>query len=166
MSRWRERTVFQSSACVARKMRCRRLRTCRLALRQLTAMPVGRSRGSVYNRCRLHPTSPSICSLCPVLPGTHLIHVSTLSGRVLPYLPGYGFPVPFDWQPSLLGSSCARWGVLPSLRLAYWRERRCSCAQTPSGLPRSAPMRYDRGGCLLYSGAVVPASTLLRALTT
>ena len=37
MSRWRERTVFRSPACVARKIRCRRLRTRLLACRQLTA---------------------------------------------------------------------------------------------------------------------------------
>jgi len=30
-------------------------------------------------------------------------HVSTLSGWVLPYPTGYGFPVPFGCRPSLLG---------------------------------------------------------------
>ena len=31
------------------------------------------------------------------------------------------------------------------------------CARTTTGLPRSAPVRHDRGGCCLYSGAVVSA---------
>jgi hypothetical protein len=53
-------------------------------------------------------------------------------------------------RPSLLGPSCARWGIAPLLRLA---DRR----RTPTGLPRSAPGRCDRGGCPLYSGAGVPA---------
>lgn len=30
-------------------------------------------------------------------------------------------------------------------------------ARTTTGLPRSAPVRHDRGGCCLYSGAVVSA---------
>ena len=37
-------------------------------------------------------------------------------------------------------------------RRAYW-----ACAQTTTGLPRFAPVRYDRGGCFLYSGVVVSA---------
>src|SRR5215469_7197273 len=36
-----------------------------------------------------------------------------------PYLPGYDFPLPFGEQPSLLGPSCAHWGIRPSLRSAY-----------------------------------------------
>ena len=35
-------------------------------------------------------------------------------------------------------------------RRAYW-----TCVQTPTGLPRFAPVRYDRGGCFLYSGVLV-----------
>lgn len=37
----------------------------------------------------------------------------------MPYPPGYGFPLPFGWWPSLIGSSCSRWGIEPSLRSAY-----------------------------------------------
>jgi len=51
---------------------------------------------------------PSRTSL-PFPSGTHLTHVSTLSSRVLPCLPGYEFPLPFGWQHSLLGSSLSRW---------------------------------------------------------
>ena len=35
-------------------------------------------------------------------------------------------------------------------RWAYWIS-----IQTTTGLPRLAPVRYDRGGCFLYSGALV-----------
>ena len=37
MSFWSERTFFKLPSCAARKMRCLRLRTVRLALRQLMA---------------------------------------------------------------------------------------------------------------------------------
>jgi hypothetical protein len=33
---------------------------------------------------------------------------------------------------------------------AYWMG-----IQTTTGLPRFAPVRYDRGGCFLYSGVLV-----------
>jgi len=35
----------------------------------------------------------------------HLAHVSRLSAWASPYLAGYGFPLPFGCQPSLLGPS-------------------------------------------------------------
>jgi len=62
-----------------------------------------------------------------------------------------GFLPPFGCRPWLLGSSCARWGVGPSLRSAYRRR----CLRTPSGLPRSTRARYDRGGCPLNSGTAM-----------
>ena len=37
MSFWSERTLFRLPSCVAQKMRCLKLRTVRLALRQLMA---------------------------------------------------------------------------------------------------------------------------------
>ena len=43
-------------------------------------------------------------------------------------------------------------GFRHSLRLAY---RAAEAARTLSGFPRSAHVRNDRGGCLLYSGAAV-----------
>jgi len=48
-------------------------------------------------------------------------HVSPLSGWVLPYPAGYGFPRPFGCRRSLLAPSCARCGVGPLLRWGYWR---------------------------------------------
>jgi len=55
-----------------------------------------------------------------VLWANHQIHVSPLSGWVLPYPAGYDFPVPCGGRPSLLGSSSSHWRVPPPLRLAYW----------------------------------------------
>ena len=86
--------------------------------------PVGSSLGSV---CRpvvgSHLTCPSVCSLHNVHWVTHPAHVSGLSAQAIrPYPPSYGFPLPFGWRHSLLGPSCARWGVGPSFRRssAYW----------------------------------------------
>ena len=58
-----------------------------------------------------------------------------------------GFLPPFGHRHSLLGSSCSRPGTGPSLRSAYR-----AYARTRTGFPRSAPARYDRGGCPLYPG--------------
>jgi len=75
-----------------------------------------------------------------------------------PYLPGYGFPMPFGWQPSLLGTSspprplCRPHGG-PTGRAGLSRSR----CQSRGGFPRSPPVRCGRGGCPLYSGAMVPA---------
>ena len=71
---------------------------------------------------------PVICS-----PQAHLTHVSSLSGRaparIRPVMRepagggsrscGPGFLLPFGHRHSLLGSSCARWGIEPSSRSAY-----------------------------------------------
>ncbi|MDH6115616.1 hypothetical protein P3T34_007831 [Kitasatospora sp. MAP12-44] len=94
----------------------------------------------------------------------HLIHVSTLSGPgSCPYpascsgrpaeapATSPGFLLPFGRRRWLLGSSCSRWGVGPSLRSAYRRR----CLRTPSGLPRSTRARCDRVGCPLYSGTAM-----------
>ena len=75
-------------------------------------------------------------------------HVSTLSGWVLPYPAGYGFPLRFSCWPSLLALSCSRCGIGPSLRSGYW-----PAGQTATGLSCSASLRNNRPGCLLYAGA-------------
>ncbi len=55
-------------------------------------------------------TSATVLLCSPASPPDPLPHVSTLAGRVSPltrpYVPGYGFPSPFGWHPSLLGASC------------------------------------------------------------
>ncbi len=97
-------------------------------------------------------------------PQAHLTHVSTLSGPGRAPVSGRlsaapaeglamcsGFPLPFGHRRWLLGSSCSRWGVGPSLRSADRTYR----VRTPTGFPRSTRVRYDRGGCPLNSGTAV-----------
>src|SRR5215472_16901998 len=90
-------------------------------------------------------------------PRSHPPHVSRLSAWVSPYLPGYVFPLPFGWQPSLFEASCAHWGVTPSLRSAY-----SGVPETPLGLPRSTQLRCHWGGCLLYRGEWVSSKSVHR----
>jgi hypothetical protein len=59
-------------------------------------------------------------------------HVSPLSGWVLPYPAGYGFPRPFGCRRSLLGRP------VPAVGLARSCDRVTGCLQTTTGLPRSA----------------------------
>ena len=58
-----------------------------------------------------------------------------------------GFPLPFRLPAFASRSSYSRRGVGPSSRSAY---RTRHAARTPTGLPRSARMSCDRGGCPLY----------------
>jgi hypothetical protein len=55
----------------------------------------------------------------------------------------------FGCRRWLLGSSCARWGVAPSSRLAYRTPR---CIRTPSGLSCCACTSCDRAGRPLDPG--------------
>jgi hypothetical protein len=68
------------------------------------------------------------------------------------------FPVAFRLPALASRSSDARRGVGPSLRSAYRTRER---ARTPTGLPRSARMSCDRGGCPLYpeDGGAPPAKS-------
>jgi len=98
----------------------------------------------------------------------HPVHVSTLSGRVLPYPAGYGRPSPGGGA----FSPCLTAAGLRFLDHPYPAEGLASpcgsvtgdALQTSSGFPRSALASYDRGGRPLYSGAVVSLyGTCLRA---
>ena len=64
-----------------------------------------------------------------------------------------GFPPPFGRWHSLLGPSCPA----GDLRLPYGRPTKTSTRRLgpQPGFPRSTRVRYDRGGCPLYPGAVV-----------
>jgi hypothetical protein len=66
------------------------------------------------------------------------------------------FPVAFPPPAFASRSSDSRRGVGPSSRSAY---RATPAARTSTGLPRSARMSYDRGGCPLYpeDGGALPA---------
>jgi hypothetical protein len=66
--------------------------------------------------------------------------------------PSWWFPVGFRPPASASWASYSRQRIPPLSRLAY---RAAKTTRTPSGFPCSARMSYDRGGCLLYSGAAV-----------
>ena len=150
MSFCNERAFPCSPACVARKMRCLRLRTIRWALRQSMASQSVRLSGPFASPGDSHPTCPSICSLRRALRVAHPTHVSRLSASGHePYPPGYGFPSPFGRWPSLLGSS-------------FPAEELCPPCVGPTG--GAGPHRgfhvphrreCDRGGCPLYRGSQV-----------
>jgi hypothetical protein len=69
------------------------------------------------------------------------------------------FPVAFPLPAFASRSSCSRRGVGPPLRSAY---RTRHAARTPTGLPRSARMSCDRGGCPLYpeDGGALPGQVV------
>ncbi len=71
-----------------------------------------------------------------------------LSAGHTPYPPGYGFPFAFRQAAFASWVFVSRWRIPPFLRRAYRQSR------TPTGFPRSALGRCDRGGCHLYSGAI------------
>ena len=158
MSFWSERTLRRSFACVARKMRCLRLRTSRSASRQSMTSQIGPSLGSVCLAGALHLTCPLVGILSQRSAGDSPDPRQRPFGLgQRPYPPGYGFPVPFGGRHSLLGSSCARCGVGPSFRrssglLAEARPQR--------GCRVPHQMRCDGGGCLLYCGAGVSLTGL------
>ena len=72
-------------------------------------------------------------------------HVSPLSGWVLPYPAGYGFPRPFGCRRSLLGRP------VPAVELARSCDRVTGCLQTTTGLPQRGchvPHRQETLGAL------------------
>ena len=128
----RLRTFFGSPALLAVKIRCRSRRTSSPACRQSTA---SQSRTSSSG-----PFTMMVSNL-PIGSGVSVHQVVTGSPdpRQLPFGPGTspyptsyaetirrrcqscgpGFLLPFGYRHSLLGSSCARWGIEPSSRSAY-----------------------------------------------
>jgi hypothetical protein len=64
--------------------------------------------------------------------------------------PRPGFPLPFGAPASACWASPPAGGVPPLLRSAY---RVSTTARTPTGFPRFAHARHDRGGCPLYPEA-------------
>ena len=117
-----------------------------LGLAPVDGSPVGPSRRSVCGTEGSHLTCPLISNHYRVLRVAHQVHVSRLSAWAVPYPPGYGFPLPFGGWRSLFGPSYSQERIRPPLRSAYWT------GQTFRGLPRSAPVRRDWGGCPLYPG--------------
>jgi hypothetical protein len=172
------RTFFRSPACDAAKIRCRSRRTSlpawsqsmpyqsRASFGPFTTVPAAASAATAVMASNLPPGSGA-CRI--VSPQTHLTRVGALSGpgtrpgirpvtrdgqrRSQPYRPG--FPWPFG-PPSLASRVIlSRRGIVPSSRSADQ-----AAAWTPTGFPRSARVRHDRGGCPLDPGAVVLTRSL------
>jgi hypothetical protein len=149
MSFCNERARGQSPACEARKIRCRRVRTWRWTLRQLTLFQsVG----------RLGPFAEPLTRI-QLAPGLALS--TTLFGGVTrsmsaPFEVGYR-PI----QPVMTSRCLSAAGLRFLDHPVPTGDFRRSCVrppdlgQTPLGFPRSAPARADWGGCLLYSGGMV-----------
>ena len=109
-------------------------------------------------------------------PQAHQTRVSALSSRATALSgqlcgnrwrrsqhPVPGFLLPFGHRHSLLGPSCARWGIQLPSRSAYRQISR----RTPSGLSRSACDRCGRGGRPLNpgDGGALPAGQVRPAGT-
>jgi hypothetical protein len=159
-------SVPRSPARAAVKIRCRSRRTLLSGERQSMASHTKTSFAGPFTvRC---PTCPPIpTELTSIRFTAHLPTSAPLSGpghhgSVSGQLPSNGhleeqphrcgFLSAFAHRHSLLGHPVPARGFRHSLRLAY---RTATAAQTLSGFPRSAHVRNDRGGCLLYSGAAV-----------
>jgi hypothetical protein len=158
--------VPRSPARAAVKIRCRSRRTLSSGERQSMASHTKTSFAGPFTvRC---PTCPPIpTELTSIRFTAHLPTSAPLSGpghhgSVSGQLPSNGhleeqphrcgFLSAFAHRHSLLGHPVPARGFRRPLRLAY---RTAAAARTLSGFPRSARVRHDRGGCLLYSGAAV-----------
>ena len=127
--------------------------------------------------------SPARCPTCPsVMASLRLLSAGSPDPRQRSFEPGSspirpvireplagepasgpGFLLPFGHRHSLLGPSCARWGIRLSSRSAYRQANR----RTPSGLSCSACDRCGRGGRPLNPGddGALPASQIRPAGT-
>ena len=173
----RLRTLFRSPACDAAKIRCRSRRTFSSAWPQFTwSQSVGSSSGPFTGTgAAAVAAMPFMVSNLPFgsgvsacfPPQAHQAHVSALSGRdMIPIRPvmreplaeepvnGPGFPLPFGRRHSLLGPSCARWGVEPSSRPA---DRQAQ----PAGPQRGCHVPHGRGAAGV--GAAWTPGTVVRS---
>jgi hypothetical protein len=122
-------------------------------LSPIDEVPDGSPRRSVCSAFAKHLTCPLVGNRHNELWMTHQVHVGSLSAQA-------DDPIRRVMASPRLSAGGLRFLDLPvpavalSLpsedRRAYWTE-----VQTTTGLPRFAPVRYDRGGCFLYSGVVV-----------
>ena len=133
----RSRTFFRSPSCVAVKIRCRSRRTSSSTRRQSTASQSSTSPSGPFtvhgvqlaHRFRhLQSAAPHRLTRptsAPFRAGQHArirpVMRQPFGGGPIHAVPG--FLSPFGCRRSLLGSSCARWGVAPSSRSAYRRNR-------------------------------------------
>ena len=157
----RLRTLFRSPAFDAVKIRSRNRRTSSSTRRQSTAcQSKGASSGPFTTTWSRRPTCPRVPGLRSSFSSqAHLTASAPFQagppGSVSAGYPrrpagGAGHLVSVFRRLSATGvrfsSSDSRRGVGPSLRSAY---RTRLLARTSTGLPRSARMTYDRGGCPL-----------------
>lgn len=112
-------------------------------------VPVGSFLGSVCSSQRRHRTCPLIGSLHRVLRVAHQTHVSRLSTGPEALSAGLWIPLVFR------RAAFASWVFMSRRGCAFFLRRGYRSDRTATGFPRSAPERYDRDGCLLYSGIVV-----------
>ena len=154
MSFCREATLRWSPRWEARKIRCRRLRTRRSARRQSTVFQSVCAVAPLTVACpKLSPRSAILTSLFGRSTGSASAAFRRGSlrsrGPVQPVRGAFGplrFPLPFGRWLSLLGSSS------PAGEFAFLTVGLLLNEQTPTGFPRSARSRRDRGGCLHYRG--------------
>src|SRR5579872_2070276 len=112
--------LFQVSLLCRPKDTLSQITNSFLGLPPVNGIPVSLSLGSVCREVFSHLTFPLIDNLYISLSVRCQVYVSALSGWVLPYPAGYGFPLPFGCWLSLLRPSLPHWRLLLSLRSAYW----------------------------------------------
>ena len=147
-----------------------------LGLLPVDRQPVGDSSSGPFTTAR--PAACAVaCPTCPSVPGSISIassqaHLATSApfrvrahARIRPVIRGTAgggaahhvprFPLPFGHRHSLLGHPVPA----GEIGLPHGRPTGTCQARTPTGFPRSAQLRCDRGGCPLYpgDGGVLPA---------
>ena len=172
----RLRTFFRSPALLAVKIRCRSRRTSSSARRQSTASQSRTSSSGPFTMMVSNLPIGSGVSVHQVVTGSPDPRQLPFGPGISPYPASYaeairrrcqscgpGFLLPFGYRHSLLGSSCARWGIEPSSRSAYRPPR----GRTPTGLSCCACASCDRAGRSLYpgDGGAFPAGDYLPAGT-
>jgi len=174
----RFRALLRSPACDAAKIRCRSRRTFSSAWPQSTWSQSGKPSSGPFTGGGADATAPGVPFMVSNLPfgsgvsacfppQAHQARVSALSGRAAaPVRPvmreplaeepvnGPGFPLPFGCRHSLLGPSCARWGVEPSSRPA---DRQVA----PAGPQRGCHVPLGRGATGV--GAAWTPGTVVRS---
>jgi hypothetical protein len=174
----RLRTFFRSPACDATKIRCRRRRTSSPACRQSTAPQSRNSPSGPFTT--LSPSAakaaPSSVAASNLSLGSdavdHQVFAGSPDARQRSFEPGRHDPYPGGYATPPQGGCGLRCRFpvafrRPGLRFLRHpvpaeelkRSSQSACqtplAWTSAGFPRSAGMRHDRGGPLLYPGVAV-----------
>ncbi len=158
-------TVARSPSCAALKIRCRSRRTFSSCRRQSTASQSrSTSSGPFTMRCLTCPSVPAVrtASLQRLTRSRQRSSWSRAPGPVSGQLSGkaawrsrHCVPVSCRLSSAGIGFLSVLFPPEDSALLTVGLPSRLRRARTLGGFPCSARMRYDRGGCLLYSGAAV-----------